>query len=124
MSPLLAAFRGITCTYMSLKPSTVLPTLKWRITRAYVRPKHFTVFFWAIWRVTVTYLSGEDAAGISLYALLAPGAPLLHDALDALIMAEVACSSRAPSSGGRLRVRGIRGFELERVSVAFEQHVE
>ena len=55
---------------------------------------------------TRVYLSREHAAGIPLYALLAPGFSLLHDALHALVMAEVARSPRAASSGGRLR--GVR----------------
>lgn len=59
------------------------------------------------------YLSGEYAAGIPLYALFAPGPSLLHDALHALVMAEVARGSRAASSGGRLQ--GVRvGLVSER----------
>lgn len=63
-----------------------------------------------------SYLSRENAAGIPLYALLAPGLSLLHDALDALVVAEVARGSRAASSGSRLR-----GVRVGLVSLTFKR---
>lgn len=46
-----------------------------------------------------TDLSGEDAVGIPLYALLAARLSFRHDAFYSLVMAEVACGPWAPRSG-------------------------